>query len=125
MKNRLNQSQAQSYCSDTFSSLNGTLCCFQDQTDFNKVANLTETVGEAWGARKYWIGLIVSNNTGKFTDGTDAKFATMLMNNRAQNDHNGTCAVVGGKTLEVRLCTDKEYFICKVTLAHGNANGKG
>ena len=91
----------------------------------DKIANLTETVGLAWGAGKYWTGLITSNNTGKFIDGTDATFATTLMNNRAQNDHNGTCAVVAGKTSEGRLCTDEEYFICKVTLAHGNVDGKG
>ena len=125
VKNRLNQSQAQFYCSNTFSSLNGNLCSFQNQTDFDKIANLTETIGEAWGAGKYWTGLFASNFTCKFTDGTDATFATALMNNNAQNDHNGTCAVVGGQTLEPRLCTDEKYFICKITLGQRNAAGKG
>ena len=127
VKNRLNQPQAQFYCSNTFSSLKGTLCSFQDQTHLDKIANLTETVGKAWGVRKYWIDLTASNNTGKFTDGTEATFATNKVNNYSQNEsgHNGTCIVVGGQTLERRLCTDEKYFICKITLAHGNADGKG
>ena len=127
VKNRLNQSQAQFYCSNTFSSLKGTLCSFQDQTHLDKIANLTETVGLAWGAGKYWTGLIASNNTVKFTDDTNAMFATSKVKHYSLNEsgHNETCIVVGGQTLERWLCTDEEYFICKITLRHENVDGKG
>jgi hypothetical protein len=125
VKKELNQTDAQAYCSNNFRkfSANGTLCSFESQSDWKNISDLIKTIEYSGNNTLYWTGLKLINETNsyKFSDGTNAAFATRL--DITGDSHEGKCIVVNSSRLERLPCSQRAYFICKITINNINTPG--
>ena len=110
VKEKLNHSEAQAYCSKDFKkfSASGDLASFQDKSDLNKIIGLIYTINYTEENAYYWMGC----------DGTNATFAIGIVTGCPT----GKCLVLFGSDLKHLPCSNETYFICKITM---NINSQG
>ena len=118
IKKNLSQVAAQDYCLNNLTKFNvlGKLASFQNDSHLTNISDLINTI-ENDGENKacmYWIGLKFENNTTRcnFGDGTDASFASKK---NITGDDGDCVAVVNRNGLKRSNCSEKKYFICKIT----------
>ena len=121
VKDKRNQLGARDYCNST--KINGTLCSFQNESDWQKIIELIETVEypETNRNMSYWTDLKLDGQSVEFMNRENASFArTMNIN----DDRNSTCVVAnstGG--LHSWPCSEEEYFICETGKEYNNTQG--
>jgi hypothetical protein len=103
-------------------SANGTLCSFESQSDWKNISDLIKTIEYSGNNTLYWTGLKLINGTNSynFSDGTNATFATGLVITR---DSQEKCVVANTDHLDRFPCSQREYFICKITINNINTPG--
>ena len=104
VKDKRKLSDAKDYCNST--KINGTLCNFQNESDWQQIIELIKTIEYPETSRNmsYWI----MNREGRNITG----------------NQNSKCVVVnstGG--LHYRTCSEEEYFICETGTKYNNTQG--
>jgi hypothetical protein len=130
VKEELNYSAAQDYCSNGFKNAIGSLAGFQSDSEWKNISDLIttiENVGEnecevadvsatkkstgQESTRKYWTGLECQDKTGhcSLSNGINASFDRNITKD-------GECfALQNGCRLTPSNCSEENYFICKIT----------
>lgn len=119
VKDKRNQSDARDYCTST--KFNGTLCRFQNQSDWQKIVELIKTVEcNESSQRRYWTDLKFVGGNVVFMNGKD----TVTVNTvNITGNLTSKCVVANGSGLQGWPCTNKEYFICDTAQKWKNTQG--
>ena len=106
--------QAENHCKR----LGGHLFSFTDKKDLNHIAKLLNILNDSHDKpRQYWTGLRC-NDIWCFSDGTNGKNASKLLNVETQRFHpKGKCAYIEREdqapSLQPQLCTKRADSICQ------------
>ena len=124
IKKKLNYTEAKYYCSMNFVNINasGNLCTFQTRSNWSEIRDLIETVEYSETKKEsYLTDLRFHNETRSynFSDGTTLKFNDVNITGNPSEE----CVVATNRGLSHLPCSEEKYFICKLYMNGGDAQG--